>query len=106
MCLPSACSSPSWQVMRWITWMRSCTPGITSSSRIVCYLTSPSSFYTFQNRIRSLFRKVILSVHSPPEQPPTQRPQPIQHVIHVAEIHQLDQVAVAIAREEERVAAR
>ena len=54
----------------------------------------------------STFHFVIFPIHSSPEQPPTKRPEPVQHVIHVAEVHQLDQVAVEVLDEEERVAAR
>src|SRR5215204_4050016 len=49
---------------------------------------------------------VILAVHSPPEDPAAERPKPLQHVVHVAEIHQLNQVAVKVSGKEKRMAAR
>src|ERR1051325_1662401 len=48
---------------------------------------------------------VILAIHSAPEQPAAERAQPAKHVIHVAEVHQLDQVAVEIPAEEKGMAA-
>src|SRR5688572_6767211 len=49
---------------------------------------------------------VVLPVHSPAEDPPAERAQPLQHVMHVAQVHHLDQVAVEVPGEEKHVAAR
>src|SRR4029453_17769811 len=49
---------------------------------------------------------VVLLIHSPPEDPAAQRPEPLQQVIHVSEISDLDQVAVEVLDEEQPVAAR
>src|SRR5215216_2114474 len=43
---------------------------------------------------------VVLFVHPSPEDPPAQRPEPAEHVVHVAEIHQLDEIAVEVLAEE------
>src|SRR5256885_319244 len=48
---------------------------------------------------------VIRLVHPTPEDIASQRPEPLEHVIHVSQVHQLDQVAVEIFRKEKRVAA-
>src|SRR5690606_38098539 len=49
---------------------------------------------------------VVLLVHPSPEQPASQRTQPAEDVVHVAEVHQFDQVPIEVAAEEEGVAAR
>src|SRR5688572_32120066 len=49
---------------------------------------------------------VVLLVHSAPKHPSAKRPQPVEHVIHVAEVHQLDQVAIEVPHEEERMSTR
>jgi hypothetical protein len=51
-------------------------------------------------------RLVILPVHSASEDPSAQRTEPSQHVVHVAKVHQLDEVAVEVLGEKERMAAR
>src|ERR1041384_6280588 len=51
----------------------------------------------------SLF--VILAIHSAAKEPAAERTQPAEHVVHVAKVHQLDQVAVEIPAEEEGMAA-
>src|SRR6185436_2728106 len=49
---------------------------------------------------------VVLLVHSATEEPSAQRTEPSEHVIHVAEIHQLDQVPIEVPGKEKRMAAR
>src|SRR5258705_2736949 len=49
---------------------------------------------------------VIFPVHTPPEHPAAERPEPAEHVIHVAKVHQLDDVAVEVPCKEERVPPR
>src|SRR5436190_8182502 len=48
----------------------------------------------------------MLLIHSTPEQPAAERPQPSEHVVHVTKVHHLDEIAVEILHEKERVAAR
>src|SRR6185503_6790021 len=59
-----------------------------------------------QDRGSGVALLVILLVHAATEQPAADRTEPAQHVIHVAKVHQLDQVAVEILCKEKGVAAR
>src|SRR6476469_5152709 len=49
---------------------------------------------------------VIPGVSTAAKQPAAQRAQPLQHVVHVAEVHDFDQIPVEIPSEEEGVPAR
>src|SRR5262249_45519458 len=69
----------------------------------------PDTLWTYQScspnarRVNAPSRVlfVVLLVHPAPENPPAERTQPAKHVVHVTEIHQLDEVAVDILDEEE-----
>src|ERR1041385_270478 len=49
---------------------------------------------------------VVLPIHPAPEEPACKRSEPAEHVVHVAEVHQLDEIAVEIPAEEKRMTAR
>src|SRR3954466_15323355 len=55
---------------------------------------------------RPLPRLVVLFVHAAPEHPAAERTEPVEHVIHVAEVRDFSQVPVEILDEEQPMAAR
>src|SRR5678810_1092168 len=79
--------------------MTTCTP-----KRERC--SGGRSFRTGLARPKGRALRVVLLVHPAPEDPPAEWTEPAEHVIHVAEVHQLNQIAVEILGEEKRVTAR
>src|SRR4051794_9505120 len=84
--------------------VRCAESGVTIDAAETQTRATQKTFFIIE-RSREVGLLVIPFIHPAPEHPPAERPKPLEHVILVSEIHQLDQVAVEVLGKEERVAA-